>query len=610
PSQCAKTRKIGTQNWQIENDAKVDPKKPYLCNLPSGKTIALFLYDGPISQNIAFGDTLKSGERFAARLLSAFDNRASQQLVHIATDGETYGHHQKFADMALAYCLNYVQTNKLANLTVYGQYLELFPPQFEAQINEFTSWSCAHGVERWRSDCGCHCGGGAGWNQKWRGPLRSALDFARDTMLLTFQSKGKEYFKDIWAARNAYIEVILNRAKANDFLARHGTEKALQDKPAAFKLMEMQNNALLMYTSCGWFFDEISGLESVQILAYAKRAMGYNKGLTGQDIEKPFMEKLALAISNIAAYKDGAYIYKNFVQPISIGLRKAAINYAISYLLDEILFEDRIYFYDISGQKVDVSRQDGAKLITGYGVFTNRLTTEARTVSFALLQAKGPNIMGGAIYGKTDNLEEIKEAFNFGEIEQCKNLIKGSFVDILDLKHLLKDKQMQLLSNGIEKAKKRMRANYLDLFEKERSILDYLQEFNLPMPPLFLSLVEFAINYEIKEELLKYPYDTVKIGDLINDLERVKGKLDEHSIKKILTKQLDTLTDVFAADTQDLQKAIKTADFLNFVEMFKLPINLYRAQNIVFNKIKAMAQPAKSNQIIKTLCNKLNLYID
>ncbi len=605
PSQCARTRKIGTQNWQEENNAKVDPKKPYLCNLPSGKKIALFFYDGPISQGIAFGDTLKSGERFAARLLSAFDTRQEAQLVHIATDGETYGHHQKFADMALAYCLNYIERNNLANLTVYGQYLEMFPPTFEAQIRENTSWSCMHGVERWRANCGCNSGGHGSWQQLWRAPLRKALDFIRDKMLVTFDTLGQEYFKDRYAARNAYIDVLLDHTKTDEFLQTYGTQKALENKPAALKLMEMQRNALLMYTSCGWFFDEISGIETVQIMAYAKRALGYNKGLTGEDLENAFIEKLALAPSNIPDFKDGATVYKNFVIPISRGLRKAAIDYAILYLLDEILFEDRIYIYNIEDNKIDVLRQEQVKLICGSANFVNRLTTEKRLVSFAVLHQGGPDITAGAIYGQTDNFEQLKELFSYGEYGQCAALIKGSFVDTLGIKDLPRDKQLRLLSNVIDKAKKRIRTNYFNLFAQEKTVLDYIKNINLPMPRLFLDLAEFVLNYELKEELTKDSLDTTKIAKIITNLKQTSAELNINDIKKILTKKLHALTKVLNQDPQDLERVNKIIELINFAEMFNLPIDLYYTQNTVFRLIKEKSMG--ESELVKILLNKLNL---
>ncbi len=609
PSQCAATRKIGEENWKSQSGAKVPPSEPYLCNLPSGKKIALFFYDGPISQGIAFGDTLKSGEKFAARLLSVFKPTDAPQLVHIATDGETYGHHQKFAEMALAYCLNYVEDNKLAKITVYGEYLEMFPPKQEAKIFERTAWSCCHGVERWNSDCGCN-GGHPGWNQQWRNPLRKALDFVRDSLRQTLEEKGPEYFKDIWAARNAYIEVIEDRTKAEEFLKTYGTTKAQQEPSTALKFMEMQRNTLLMYTSCGWFFDEISGIETVQIMAYAKKAIEYNKSLTGRDIEEEFINKLALAPSNIKSLGNGANVYEKLVKPLAVDMRKAAINYAISYLLDEMLFEDSLYSYSISEHKVDATRQGKARLVTGRGVFTSNLTQSSKTISFSALHTEGDDITAGAIFGITDNLEQIKEAFLFGDIDNCKALIRASFVDVSGIEDLLKGKQGQILKQAVENSKKRITLNYEKLFEQEKDVFNYLYRLNLPMPELFTNLSAFAINGKIKTELKKDPIDSAKIAEFLNYFEKMPAKLEKENIKRILTKKLRRAAEAFKADPMDLSKTSKMVELLSFAEMFDFPMDCSCAQNTVFAVFKELPAHIRQNQLLKILCLKLNLSLE
>ena len=609
PSQCAATREIGQSEWKNQAGAKVPPTKPYLCNLPSGRKIALFFYDGPISQGIAFGDTLRSGEKFAARLLSVFQPHNEPQLVHIATDGETYGHHQKFAEMALAYCLNYVQHNNLANLTVYGQYLELFPPQEETKIFENTAWSCAHGVERWNSNCGCN-GGHQGWNQQWRNPLRKALDFVRDSLRKTFEEKGPEYFKDIWAARNAYIDVIADRNKTVEFLQTYGTQKALDDKSSALKLMEMQRNTLLMYTSCGWFFDEISGIETVQIMAYAKRAVEYNTALTGTDIEQEFISKLALAPSNIKNFGNGANIYRELVLPMAVDMRKVAINYAISYLLEEILFEDTIYSYKISNHKTDVTRNGKARLVTGYADFTSRITLENQTISFALLHTGEADFTAGAIYGKTDNLEQIKQVFTQEGPDNCKILIKDSFVDVMSIKDLLKSKQKQILYTAVQNSKKRITANYAKLFEEEKHIFNYLYTLNLQMPELFKNLSAFALNEQIKQELKKDRIDNAKTAELLSYFASMENKLEKDEINKILSKKLSQMAKTFKQDPLDLNKTAKLVELLAFAEMFKLPLNISCAQNTVFKVYKGLPEHIRQNQLLKVLCAKLNLNLE
>ncbi|MFC1770221.1 DUF3536 domain-containing protein, partial [Nitrospirota bacterium] len=239
---------------------RIDPKHPYRCILPGGKEMAIFFYDGSISQAVAFEGLLKSGDQFRARLLSGYaEKQEGPQLMHIATDGESYGHHHRFGDMAMSYALTTIEENELARLTNYGEYLELHPPTEQVEIVENTSWSCAHGIERWRSDCGCSSGFHPHWNQQWREHLRDSLDWLRDEVSPQYEKTASAFFKDPWAARDDYISVMLDHGNLSDFLTRHtdgSTE--FEHMPDAIGLLELQRNAMLMYTSCGWFFDDIS----------------------------------------------------------------------------------------------------------------------------------------------------------------------------------------------------------------------------------------------------------------------------------------------------------------------------------------------------------------
>src|SRR5581483_7484088 len=264
PHQALRYRAVGDSGW-TEANGGLDPTRPYVCNLPSGKSIAIFFYDGPISRAVAFERLLARGEYFAHRLTGAFNAaRKEPQLVNIATDGETYGHHHRFGEMALAYALHYIEEKDLATITNYRAYLEEHPPEYEVEIAERTAWSCAHGVERWRSDCGCSTGGGAGWNQKWRAPLRDSLDWLRDHAADLFEREGRLVLHDPWRARDAYISVVLDRSDSvlHEFLRHHALDGVEISRVLA--LLEMQRNAMLMFTSCGWFFNDISGIETVQ----------------------------------------------------------------------------------------------------------------------------------------------------------------------------------------------------------------------------------------------------------------------------------------------------------------------------------------------------------
>ena len=234
PHQAVDVRPPGRKDWRDVRGGRIDPRRGYLARLPSGRTLALFFYDGPVSQAVAFEQLLSNGDKFRARLMGAFDSeRKGPQLVHIATDGETYGHHHRHGDMALAYALRAIEADPDVQLTNYGEHLERFPPDHEVRIVERSSWSCVHGIERWRSHCGCSTGGRPGWNQEWRRPLRSALDWLRDRLAELYEDLAPRVLRAPWAARDAYVGVILDRSDAAiaRFFAEHGRIAASTDPP-------------------------------------------------------------------------------------------------------------------------------------------------------------------------------------------------------------------------------------------------------------------------------------------------------------------------------------------------------------------------------------------
>jgi alpha-amylase/alpha-mannosidase (GH57 family) len=300
PHQAARVRSLRGDTWIDARGGRIDPRRPYLCLLPSGAVITLFFYDGPIARAVAFEGLLNSGEAFARRLLAAFADSPEPQLVHIATDGESYGHHHRFGDMALAYALRVIEERGHARLTNYGEYLAHHTPEHQVELAEPTSWSCTHGVERWRSNCGCNTGH-HGWTQEWRQPLREAMDWLRDALAPGFEREAGRDLRDPWAARDAYIDVILRREPevVEAFFAAHGRAGlTVEDRPRAIRLLEMQRHALLMYTSCGWFFDELSGIETVQIIKYAARALQLAAEF-GAPLEEEFVRRLSRAKSNL-----------------------------------------------------------------------------------------------------------------------------------------------------------------------------------------------------------------------------------------------------------------------------------------------------------------------
>lgn len=302
------------QAGRLLDHGELDINQPYSVRLGAGRSINVFFYNGALSQSLAFENILQDGKCFAEKLMQT-DNTDGPQLLSVATDGETYGHHHKFGDMALAFALKYIDDQIDARLTNFAEYLEKFPPQEEIEIIEKTSWSCAHGVGRWSSNCGCETGGHPEWNQGWRGPLRKALDWFQCRADSIFVEVGKGLFKDPWEARNRYIDIRINRYDRDTFLAEQ-CQNSLDEskKVVVLKLLELQSNAMLMYTSCGWFFNDISGIETEQILLYAGKAIQLAEEISGEVLEPHFLELLELAESNVLEKGNGSQIYKNVIE--------------------------------------------------------------------------------------------------------------------------------------------------------------------------------------------------------------------------------------------------------------------------------------------------------
>jgi len=320
PRQAKSTRDPAAGGeWRKVDGGRIDPKRPYFCRLPSGRTIALFFYDGEIAHDLAFGGLLRNGEDFAKRLAGAFSGKPERaELVHIATDGESYGHHHRFGEMALAYALRHIELDGFAEVTVYGDYLERFPPTEEVRIRENTSWSCAHGLERWRSNCSCSSGAHPGWSQEWRAPLRQAMDWLGERAAEVFEPGLRATAPDPWAVRDDYIRIVLDRSpeSVERFLAYHaGRTLSPADRTRTLMLLELARHAMLIFTSDGWFFDDISNIETVQIIQYAARAIELVRNLDGPDLEPEFLGFLKQARSNVRQHKNGAFVYETLVRP-------------------------------------------------------------------------------------------------------------------------------------------------------------------------------------------------------------------------------------------------------------------------------------------------------
>lgn len=612
PGQCAKVRKIGEEKWQDVSGAKVDPKRAYLCNLPSGRRIALFFYDGPVSQGIAFSDTLKSGETFAGRLLGTYNSGPEAQLMHIATDGETYGHHQKFADMALAYCLKYVEDKTDVALTVYGEFLAKNPPLYEAQIFENSSWSCFHGVERWRADCGCNSGMHGGWHQKWRKPLRDALDWLRDEMIKTYDTVGRQYFKDPWAARDEYIDLVLDRSldAQHRFFLKHATENAWTDRPGALRLLEMQRFAMLMYTSCGWFFDEISGIETVQIMQYAARAAQLNKQISGVDLESELIRRLEAAPSNIRDLKNGAVVYQRFVVPQKMPLEKIAAQHAVAVLTDPTLNPNRAYDCEVKNFTHTLLTAPANHLYYGEMTVFSTITLEERHFVFVVLQQGATSFLSAAMDVPADKdalFDTLKTSFEKGRYDECAAQIRERFKNVYPLLSLFKDVQRKVIDSVMNKVYEDTDRKFTQIFEEQYPVVRGLQYIGTPLPKPFLTVADFVLTSDLKAEFRAKDVDINAVEELMEDVKTLGLDVSGEELRRVVSDKLTVLAFAFARNPADSAAAMKVVEFLNYMEIFGFTPDITKAQEFVFLALKGLGKEKMSKDVLKALARKLKI---
>jgi alpha-amylase/alpha-mannosidase (GH57 family) len=591
PSQARRVRPAAGEPWREVPAGRVDTTAAYRCPLPSGKSIAVFFYDGPVSHDISFGSLLEDGGAFAGRLAAGFAGREGPALVHVATDGETYGHHHRFGDMALAYCLYHLESQRLARITVYGEYLELFPPRQEVQIAENSSWSCPHGVERWRGNCGCRTGrGGPEWTQAWRAPLRESLDWLRGELDALFEREGGRVFGDPWEARDRYIQVVLDRSPENVecFLAGQGVSTpGLDDRVQALRLLEMQRQALLMYTSCGWFFDEISDIETTQVLKYAARAMQLAGEIGGGSLEDRFMGMLERAPSN-RAYGNGSRVYRELVLPARIALQDVAAHHAIVSLFEDGGERRSIYCFDaepVSYQRLEAGT---LRLALGKTRVASTVTWHRSDVSFAVLHLGDHNLVGGAwerMDGeRSDRMHrEIRDAFKRSDIPQVIRLIDGYFGSHgYTLKNLFTDEQRRILERIIRPRIRDIEDTLIEKHDQLHPFLQALRSMGVPLPRVLAQSAGLATGARLRMALEAGDPDPEQLAGLVEELRDFDYEYERLPVELAaggqVTRQLERLLE----EGMDLARLRLVNRLLEILADVPVGMDLGRSQNIYF----------------------------
>jgi len=610
PRQAEAIRPLAEEGWSDVSNGGVDPSQPYRCFLKKdpAKFIDIFFYDGPISKAVSFEDLAFDAKKFMDRIQSAaLGARAAEPLISVATDGETYGHHKPYGDRTLAYLTTVEAKNRDFPVTNFGEFLEKHPPQFavrlkEGENGEGTSWSCPHGVKRWKDHCGCRGDGDPSWTQYWRKPLRESLDWLRDELIKIFETLGAEHFKDPWEARNDYINLILERTAQNEtqFFERHAVKPPNETRRVTgLKLLEMQRQAMLMYTSCGWFFTELSGIETVQILQYAMRAIELAGETAGIRLEEEFLKRLENAKSNVPEFGDGRGVYEKLIRPSQVSLPALVAQYAICDTVSD--YKSHAPARSVSLDIIHQRKENYGNLNLNYGRarIACRATGEENDLVFIALQfgtydfrCSVKPFLDDAEFKKIE--QELFDVFYATHIVELLRKIDSLFGEkYYALKDLLLGDRIKVISLLTKEIIGKIDDVYEQLFEENKTLNEVYRSIRLPIPEEIRYATIHTLKRKLKAEvhlLSRYGFDpresfaVVRIIQAARDLS-VQIKMDE--IAGFLSEEL-------ARKTADLnhelnhQLAQESLNILALARQIEVDVSLRRAQDHLLSLIKRL----------------------
>jgi hypothetical protein len=609
--------------WADATGGKIDPARPYLVRPTPDTEIAVFFYDGPVSQAVAFERLLENGDRFLQRLLNSTPDTKGPRLIHIATDGETYGHHHRHGEMALAYALEAAELHG-AKLTNYGQFLAAHPPEYEARVIERSAWSCSHGVGRWSEDCGCATGAHPSWHQRWRKPLREAFDWLRDRAAAQFESTP--LLRDPWAARNAYIRVVLDRSAATRaaFLAEFAASPLTpENEVAIWKQLELQRHALLMYTSCGWFFDDVGGLEGIQVLQYAGRAAQLLGELTGEPVEAEFLAQLAKVPSNDPESPDAAQIYQAHVEPSVATLEKLCAHYAISSLFTSDPAPARIFCYEHEPEVREQTVSGRVQLAVGVSRFTSEVTRESARLFYAALHYGDQNMSACVAEVRDGHPPEkaaLLEAFGRADIPKVVRLL-DRLGNTYTLHSLFKDQQRRILRDVLQETIDEWEGVHRRLYRENAPLVKFLGSVHMPLPRVLQVTAGVALNSCLHQALTAADIDPARVEALLDEAKAHGVNLDTTRLEFTFRQRLESAGRDFAQAPKDAAALHRFLTLVTISRRLPFPVSNWSAQNVCYQVLQkhlaktnqsAQAGDAKAAAWIasfRTLAGALSIYL-
>jgi len=503
PGQARRVRPLGggSRSWTSVEGGDVDTSRPYMWLHPdgSGRGVDVVFYDGGLSHTIAFELAGLSSQA----LLDRVTDGRSEGLVTIAADGETFGHHQRWGERLAAHALSVEAPARGVEVTNVAAYLRTERPAYEVDV-ALSSWSCAHGVGRWSEDCGCSTGGQPGWQQRWRRPVRAALDGLRDRLAEVFERRGAGVLPDPWAARDDYLRVFLGTTSREEFAAEHVTGDAVE----AFTLLEAQRNAMAMYTSCGWFFNDLAGLETVQILRYAARVMDLLVELGEDAGEETFLDVLAKAESNVSEEGTGRDVWHRHVLPARVDVDRAVANLALVELLEHRPPATTVGAYEVKVLDHVRSDRGGVSLCSGRVALTHVRTGRRSEHVYAALHLGALEVLGSTrradAVADAAALAFLRGSFDHGaSVAALLRLLGEGFgPGEFDLTSALPDSAEHIVEGAARTLADRFAAAYERLFDDHRKTIDILAAANYPFPPELRGPSELVLARRLDAEVL------------------------------------------------------------------------------------------------------------
>lgn len=631
-----------TGAWEDVSGGQIDPREPYRIFWGKGPKdyLDVFFYDGPVSRAIAFENLLRDGPTLLQRIEQAFGDKKKDdtpRLVNLATDGESYGHHFQFGEMALSWLFETLKARSKnpdsIQLTNYSHYLSLFPPVMEARIFENSSWSCCHGVERWRSDCGCNTGdGGDKWNQKWRAPLRNGLNWLRDQLADTFEIVGGQYFKDPWRTRDEYIRVITSNYEPNvqsTFLvAQARSPLSDEERAEALSLLEAQLMSLFMFTSCGWFFDEISGLEPVQNLRYALRAIELSQKWTEQDLQTGLNEYLDIIIPNDPDFRTGRDIWRLRVENGSLNDRLIAAHWIVSTFLNVPQIIDLFSVPKFNNRVLILIKGKGLEVAAGLvELADDRL---ARKNSFLCLALYFGGIHLSILTGEY-NQPELPAWLNQSDLRKIlgEHLTPATALDIWNrllqlpppetsatrfiLEDLLPSCRVKLLAKLVTGISNELKSQTENIFHRHQDLL-LMNRASSPTPKweetfIFRVLGELKLQRILKPAHFGRPIDIEALSSLLNRKGLIGQTQDRTCLSEIGQSFLDSASQALTTTINPRRLLTEIHNFLKIIKQEGFQLNLRQSQNNWYAKARNPIFNQQLNPEEQQLMDELGLIL-